>query len=185
MNQNSVLDIIYGYQKDCLYDEDIRELIHSGKSFILGDIYTFILINDEYEIHVNGKVYTDEFQFFIDFDNDFDSSIYQSSFSYKKAVENNDFDALMKYAHFNKGSIFVYDKIEKNYELFKTDNHMETIKLLVEYKVPFRYVEQDYECSNIFYINNIDGVYKLHDPFFFSTPEDIPYLDIFKLIQTT
>lgn len=184
MQIDELTAILYGYDgfEDYFDREKYMYYIESMKNFDI-DPYKFIFINNEYEIHVKNNVYKSAYHFLKDNMNHFDNKCFTDFMMNKTAIENNDLERLAQYSDFNKGYIYIYIPSSGKYEYYSTNNHYNIVKKLIENKVPFRYHNHDYECTTIYYVNNIDGVYKLHDPNDYVTNDDITNANIFSLIE--
>lgn len=164
---------------------DSLEAFNKSKDFVIGDYY-FTKLKIGWQIYCNiNKKYFDNIHEFYKNDNDhyFDQSDYLCSyFDIKKIVENNNFNDLILYNEIWEAGVWLYN-IEKGEYIEKGDD----LKKVIENKLPFRYLTEDYDGGDEIYIhcNIIDGKYKMYIPFEYISKEDLDNVKLSYIMDLT
>lgn len=143
--------------------------------------YKFVYDNGEYTAYKGNLVFKCAYEFLLyDDEKHFSNKTYVSNLI--NIIHNNDIETFIKRAVLEKGSIFIFNTFKNEYVRHAPTDWYDTITLLIDNKVPFRYIDHD-ENENIYHFNSISGEYKLYDPFENYTQADINNTKIFEILS--
>lgn len=142
-----------------------------------------------FTINQNGKIYDNPYKFLID---NIDISTYPFfiNFDMDGLYQRNDLNELLDLITLDKSIIYAYDKDTKKfshsafqYSWYKNAvEFKDKILEMMNNKIPFR-VETMEDGIGFIYVGNIDGEYKMYDPFNYVNDKDQEQLKIYELMK--
>lgn len=145
---------MYGYEFRAVNNNSYYEIYyHQDKK--ISSLYELMVIDDGNNFHVEKFI--------------------EKYYDINVIIETSDFDRICEIARLDYGDIDIYDPSKSRYTSLEVDESVmyETLQNLIANKLPFRYRLYASDDYKIIYCNTIRGEYKLHDPHYLVTNEDL------------
>lgn len=142
--------------------------------------------DDSFTVKINNNYYHNAYELYIsNVDESLSFNTYCSSYNFN---ELSDFNELVDYILINASLIYLYDRNSKEFKYHKFNfidykSVRKILLMIIENKIPFRVTPRDIHDDITIYIGNINGEYKIYDPYNLINDEDEKNIKLFDLME--